>query len=143
MFSRQYAIDGNNSLKRIAHVGAQDIADTRVFEDSNYYIPQAFVDKFANEMKAQKQPVDNNDAMDVDGDVPMVDERGVIQDTEGDPTDGTEPNAMIQICVKNWKSAASEEKKMWAIFAETGIFASACRHGLILWLIDMVRSREL
>ncbi|KIP01438.1 hypothetical protein PHLGIDRAFT_38684, partial [Phlebiopsis gigantea 11061_1 CR5-6] len=34
-------------------------------------------------------------------------------------------------------------KRMWAIFEEAGIFACACRHGLILWLVDMVRSGEL
>ncbi|PCH43265.1 hypothetical protein WOLCODRAFT_47945, partial [Wolfiporia cocos MD-104 SS10] len=34
-------------------------------------------------------------------------------------------------------------KKMWAIFDETGIFSSACRHRFILWLMDMVRSGEL
>ncbi|OSD05539.1 hypothetical protein PYCCODRAFT_1362075, partial [Trametes coccinea BRFM310] len=30
----------------------------------------------------------------------------------------------------------------WGIFEETGIFASACRHGLILWLVDMIRCGE-
>ena len=47
-------------------------------------------------------------------------------------------------CVSNWKAAsADEKKKMWAIFDECGIFAAACRHGFLLWLIDMVRSGEL
>ncbi|KAG2101883.1 uncharacterized protein F5147DRAFT_746939 [Suillus discolor] len=47
-------------------------------------------------------------------------------------------------CSKNWKAAASDEKKrMWAIFEETGIFVGACRHGLILWYTDMMRSGEL
>jgi hypothetical protein len=42
---------------------------------------------------------------------------------------------------KNWKAAG--EKGTWGIFKESGIFASACRHGLILWIIDMVQSGEL
>lgn len=47
-------------------------------------------------------------------------------------------------CATNWKANATEEKKkMWSIFAESGIFACACRHGLILWITDMVRSGEL
>ncbi|KAG2157044.1 hypothetical protein DEU56DRAFT_867153 [Suillus clintonianus] len=41
-------------------------------------------------------------------------------------------------------AAANEEKKhMWSVFDETGIFVSACRHGLLLWVTDMVRSGEL
>ena len=41
-------------------------------------------------------------------------------------------------------SAAKEDrKKMWGIFDEAGIFAAACRHGLVLWVIDMVCSGEL
>ncbi|KAI0683114.1 hypothetical protein BC835DRAFT_1297061, partial [Cytidiella melzeri] len=34
-------------------------------------------------------------------------------------------------------------KQIWSIFDELGIFASACRHGLVLWLMDMVKSGEL
>lgn len=62
-------------------------------------------------------------------------------DQGGDPTDGAVASSD---CVKNWKAAAADEKKhTWSIFDETGIYASACRHGLILWLCDMVRSGEL
>ena len=51
---------------------------------------------------------------------------------------------LLKQCVKNWKVASAEEtKKMWGIFDESGLFASACRHGFILWLVDMVRSGEL
>ena len=47
-------------------------------------------------------------------------------------------------CVTNWKAAAADEKKkMWSVFDESGIFACACRHGFILWLVDMRRSGEL
>ncbi|KAG6895281.1 hypothetical protein C0992_002165 [Termitomyces sp. T32_za158] len=62
-------------------------------------------------------------------------------DDAGDPTDGARANAP---CTKNWKAAAAESnKKMWAIFDESGVFASACRHGFILWIIDMIQSGEL
>lgn len=51
---------------------------------------------------------------------------------------------MSSDCSKNWKAAADEEKKhMWSVFDETGIFVSACRHGLLLWVTDMVSSGEL
>ncbi|TFY56323.1 hypothetical protein EVJ58_g7713 [Rhodofomes roseus] len=46
--------------------------------------------------------------------------------------------------MENWKAASAEaNKKMWGIFDETGIFASACQHGFILWLFDMVWSGKL
>ncbi|KAL4259837.1 CxC1-like cysteine cluster associated with KDZ transposases domain-containing protein [Pleurotus pulmonarius] len=51
---------------------------------------------------------------------------------------------VLSPCADNWKAAAGNEKKhMWDIFDETGIFACACRHGMIVWLADMVRSGEL
>ena len=51
---------------------------------------------------------------------------------------------LLKDCVKNWKAAADDDKKrMWAAFDESGVFACACRHGLLLWIIDMVRSGEL
>ena len=47
-------------------------------------------------------------------------------------------------CADNWKaSQANEIRRMWNIYEETGVFAAACRHGMILWLVDMVRSGEL
>ncbi|KAG1837662.1 hypothetical protein F4604DRAFT_1885677 [Suillus subluteus] len=56
----------------------------------------------------------------------------------------TSTNVMAEDCSKNWKAAASDEKKrMWAIFKETGIFVAACCHGFILWYADMVQSGEL
>jgi hypothetical protein len=36
-----------------------------------------------------------------------------------------------------------EKKKMWGVFDETGVFASACPHGFVLWLVDMIQSGEL
>ena len=64
-----------------------------------------------------------------------------------EPTLSTEDAARIKVlaqCVKNWKAAAEDDKKrMWAIFDEAGVFACACRHGLVLWILDMIRSGEL
>lgn len=128
-------MDGNNSLKRLAPVKGRRVGDTRTFK-SDYYLEADHVDRFANEVKAQPQPhVEVPDSADRDFD----DDTGT-ETAEGDPTDGSPSSA----CASNWKAAASDEKKRtWAIFEETGIFAAACRHGLILWIIDMVRSGEL
>ena len=59
----------------------------------------------------------------------------------GDPADGTQgPNQ----CTDRWKSSAVEhEKRALDIYDTTGLFASACCHGLILKACEMVRSGEL
>ncbi|PSR94368.1 hypothetical protein PHLCEN_2v4453 [Hermanssonia centrifuga] len=172
-FSRMFCVDGNNSLKRMATMGERVVADTRVFESSNYYLPPDFVDRFANEVRGKKGPSVKTKRRkrvesDEGGDSDSSDDEGDRQSIEGDPTDGArgEPQEAnieeagpsvnsdntqkalarqaLAACVKNWKAASAEEsKRMWSIFAECGIFASACRHGFILWLIDMVRSGEL
>ncbi len=136
VIQRMIVMDGNNSLKRVAPFRNRKVGDTRTF-DSNYYIPSEIVEKYANEVKSrQTQPHVNvpdttdNDAASDDG----------YDGPEGDPTD----RAPDSSCASNWKAAASDDKKkMWAIFEETGVFASACRHGFVLWLIDMIRSGEL
>lgn len=126
-------MDGNNSLKRINGIGNRQVSDTRIFEDSDYFLSTEFVDRFAHEVKSRRLP--QSDGID-DDDV-------VVEDGFGDPTDG-DNSAQPSLCASNWKAAASDDKKkMWAIFSESGIFASACRHGFILWIADMVRSGEL
>ena len=154
LFSRLWAHDGNNSLKRMLPVGGRSAADTRIFEDSDYFLPRSFVDRFANEVKSaasnrhREVRSAGHDSGDEDDDSGSeVEGRSPAESAEeGDPTDGARdaPRRGVDQCVKNWKAAASEEKKRsWAIFDENGIYASACRHGMILWLCDMVRSGEL
>lgn len=153
-FTRLWAHDGNNSLKRMLPVGSRVAADTRVYEDSDYFLSREYVDRYANEVKSQpatrkrkhreiSSGDSSDDSSDTDDEQP---DNPTSPTTEGDPTDGirADQHANISQCVKNWKAAASDDKKKtWAIFDETGIYASACRHGLILWICDMVRSGEL
>ncbi|RDX48316.1 hypothetical protein OH76DRAFT_1456309 [Lentinus brumalis] len=142
---RILVMDGNNSLKRVATSGGRQAGDTRVYEDGDYFLSRDFVDSFAGEVKSRQSPhkpelLDPVDASERDAE----DEPEEGATTEGDPTDGTANTAAPSACASNWKAAAADDKKrMWAIYDETGIFASACRHGLILWIADMVRSGEL
>lgn len=121
-------MDGNSSLKRVAAIGERTASDGRIFEDSDYYLPQSFVDQFAKEVSsapANRSNIDLPDGADSDSlqndDVP----EGV--------GDGCQ--------ARHWKAAG--KKGTWGIFEESGIFASACRHGFILWIVDMIRSGEL
>jgi hypothetical protein len=124
-----YAIDGNDSLKRVARVGSRNIADTRCFSNSDYYIPSEEIDEWAKEEESQPDELEDGDVEAEDG----VEEQDSL---EGEDVDSGP-------CANNWKAAQSDSKKrMWGVFAETGLFASACRHGLVLWIADMVRSGE-
>ncbi|KAG6809418.1 hypothetical protein H0H92_000329 [Tricholoma furcatifolium] len=138
-YERMIVLDGNNSLKRIKAIGNRQISDKRTFE-SDYFLPAEFVDQYANEVKARPAAPANksSEAEDDEPDTPVL-------EGEGDPTDGAgDIDSGPSGCTDNWKAAAKEEnKKMWAIFSESGIFASACRHGFILWLTDMISSGEL
>ena len=124
-----YAIDGNDSLKRIARIGSRDVGDTRCFLESDYYIPSEEVDQWAGEVKSR-----GHAEADADDD-------GKNDEEEQGPLDSKGPDPGP--CANNWKAAQSDSKKrMWGMFAKTGLFASTCRHGLILWIADMVRSGE-
>ena len=132
-------MDGNNSLKRLFKIGGRDPTNLREFLGSDYYLTAEFVDRFKDEVKShqsQKNPQPAESAE--DGDSDWTDD----EDAEGTPADVQDDRH--KNCTKNWKAAADDaKKKMWAIFEETGIFACACRHGLVLWIIDMIRSGEL
>ena len=128
VFRHMFALDGNDSLKRIACIGSRDTGDLRCFSDGDYYIPAEEVDEWARETGSALSVEANTNNDEGDGsDVVEEDKNG-----------GTDPNPCT-----NWKAAQSDSKKrMWGIFEETGLFASACRHGFILWIADMIRSGE-
>ncbi|KAI0668815.1 hypothetical protein C8Q78DRAFT_978346 [Trametes maxima] len=126
-FDRLLCMDGNNSLKRIARFGDREVADTREFVASDYYLSTKFVDEFKNEVKDTE--ISDRDQSLREDTVTRAGEPG-----NEDPRD----------CTRNWKAASHEEdKSMWGIFDESGIFACACRHGFILWVADMIKSGEL
>ena len=102
-------MDGNNSLKRVAVSGTRTVGDTRTFT-SDYFIPQAEVNRFAGEVKArQAQPhVEVPRANRLNPDPEDGDHSDDDAASDGDPTDGAPDSA----CASNWKAAASNEKKI-------------------------------
>ena len=131
VFRRMLVLDGNNSLKRMNTRRAQrEVGDDRVLTETDYFLDHSFVDPFQDEIQRparihiKEEPEDAIESGD----------EGYITETD-DPK--------LEDCASNWKAAASmEKKKMWGVFDETGVFASACPHGFILWLADMVQSGE-
>ncbi|KAF8161430.1 hypothetical protein B0H34DRAFT_781939 [Crassisporium funariophilum] len=137
-YRQMLAMDANFSLKRMAYSGRKN--NPREFCESNYYLRDIEIERYAHQVKHQEQgPQLDKDDM----------EEGVERHEEnegGDPTDGgAAPNIPSSSgCAERWKAAsADEKKKMWNVFDELGLFALACRHGLILWIADLVRSGEL
>ena len=137
-WGRMLVVDGNNSLKRLATPKSRQVGDTRVFSN-DLFLPREFVDAFANEVKSRQ--AQHHVAVPTLRTVPEASDSEDNTLEEADPTDSVVGNSP---CATNWKAAAADEKKCtWAIFDETGIFACACAHGMIAWLVDMVRSGEL
>ena len=130
-------LNSNNSLKCMAMTGGRTVGDVCIF-DSDYYLSREFVNQYANEVRSRQVQAKPDILLDSDQD--EDDDEAGSPDHGAYPTAGKESNP----CTSHWKAAAADEmKKMWGMFEETGIFASACRHALILWLVDMVRSGEL
>ncbi|KAG1869941.1 hypothetical protein F4604DRAFT_1926724 [Suillus subluteus] len=129
IFRRMIVFDGNNSLSRMAPLGGRQVGDTRLFK-SDYYLERDYIDTFA--LQSNMLPSDDEN----------VDPTSQTHTGEGPGPLNT--SLAASACTDNWKAAAADaKKKSWGIFEETGIFASACRHGLILWIGDMIRSGEL
>src|SRR5271170_1386700 len=115
-------IDGNNSLKRMITDTEREVADSRVFTESDRFLSHDFVNTFEGEVDAATERQRDREDEDMD------------QNKDGQHTKTTRGGD----CSTNWKAAAADEKKrMWGRFVETGIFAGACRHGFVLWIADM------
>lgn len=126
-WERMVMMDGNNSLKRVAR---KCVADTRVLETSDYFISTNFVNKYAHEVKPQSK-----------GETETLDAEVAEDQDGGYPTDGSR---VPHTCAERWKTAMADRvRRLWALFEETGGFAACCRHGFLLWIMDMIRSGEL
>ncbi|CAA7264087.1 unnamed protein product [Cyclocybe aegerita] len=200
-FTRMFAMDGNNSLKRVEKIGERSIGDHRVFEGSDYYLSEEYVNQFADEVKARKKAEDSvlsaapsipeptptgtespraageggtssvtdsspleggqhapealpatgaTDTLPATGNGPTSESVQSVQPNTDDDVMEAEPGDAQHLpehlfpCANTWKNASADEKKqMWQLFREAGAFAGACRHGMILWIVDMVKSGEL
>lgn len=116
------------------------VGNTCIF-DSGYFLLCDYVNMFVNKVKScqvQAKPdlPDSDQEEGGDNDTPKQ------LATSGYPTDTNGTRSALCMC--HWKAAAADEtKQMWGMFDEMGIFVCACRHVQILWLVNMVCSREL
>ena len=117
-YSRLWAHDGNNSLKRVLPFGNRIAADVRELEDDDIFLSRSFVDQFAREVKpTPAKPTPDKPALpkqrrQSDEEDSTSEDSGSDTEEEGDPTDGAQSaDNEVDDCVKNWKAAASDNKK--------------------------------
>ncbi|KIK13517.1 hypothetical protein PISMIDRAFT_60162, partial [Pisolithus microcarpus 441] len=115
-FKMLFAMDGNDSLKRISReaIGADESAAQGLGEryiGDDRYLSRSFVDQFGV---------------------------GCGDESLSEPTtDSSNP------CAGRWKNMKEDvTSRMWGIFDEAGIFIAVCRHGFSLLITDIVRSGE-
>ncbi|KAJ7740452.1 hypothetical protein DFH07DRAFT_751622 [Mycena maculata] len=132
------AMDGNNSLKWvdvILRVG-NSRADDRVSQHDRWITPEqvdVFKDKVSESQKVAETPGD-----DLDEDVAW------LNVNELDAMEAEELAKCINTCVDRWRAAGPDQrKKMFALFAVSGIFLTVCRHGHVVVMCDMIRGGEL
>ncbi|KAJ7318586.1 hypothetical protein DFH08DRAFT_819863 [Mycena albidolilacea] len=129
IFEMLSTIDGNDSLKRVLRrdkssmaqdeTGELTLARSSEREDSRdasdgYYISRERVDPWAKSRLGDRLPIE---AANMDEDNP---------------------------CAEQWKNMINDvTSRMWGIFDETGIFLALYRHGFVLVIADMIKSREL
>jgi hypothetical protein len=144
------AFDGNNSLKLIdtAYRHGTTHSDDHTLKNPQW-IEDEEVDKYKDEVKnsakvgfvfrlyiklrhPQKSGRETDDAH-LSNDVAWLN----INELD-------ELEKCVDTCVDCWKAASPKDrKKMFDLFAISGIFACVCRHGHLLFLCDMQKSGEL
>ncbi|KAG2354598.1 hypothetical protein BDR07DRAFT_1305407 [Suillus spraguei] len=122
-FKILYAMDGNDSLKRILRRSLDDDDDSLGISSelptaqllvSDRYLSRNFVDQFARDTASFVE-------------ITNIDQRPAENSCEG-----------------RWKNMDDTKmKKAWGIYDETGVFIAVCRHGFCLLITDMVQSGEL
>lgn len=153
-------MDGNNSLKRLASVTS---AEPELFQGGTYYLSKDFVEGYAHEVKSRrtrrpapppastvetttdvKSDADVNAAVSLDADVDDVSGDAAADNEHESQGDHPFVDGHEDPCTQRWKAANTvDNKRSWDLFNETGVFASACRHGFVLWIMDMIKSGEL
>ncbi|KAJ7691315.1 hypothetical protein B0H17DRAFT_935227, partial [Mycena rosella] len=145
-FSWLGCMDRNNSLKLVDSTFRTGTIrlDSHSTVSSRWLSPEQvdiFKDEVAEAQKVSSKINDDPDSYDdlqPNGDVAWLN----VNKLSGAEAD--ELAKCLDTCVEWWKAAGPEaRKKMFALFAISGIFLTVCRHGHVVVMCDMIRSSEL
>ncbi|KAF8874764.1 hypothetical protein BD779DRAFT_1613541 [Infundibulicybe gibba] len=129
-FSLLAAMDGNNSLKLVDSTfrPGKQRHDNRTQRHSFWITPEE-VDTF----KDGRGPV-----------AERSNPSGAIGGVPQEGSEGSEPTQGVEVCLEQWRNTGPDtRKRVFALFAVSGIFIAVCRHGHVLFMCDMIRSGEL
>ncbi|KAJ7936025.1 hypothetical protein B0H13DRAFT_1853726 [Mycena leptocephala] len=136
VFSMLVTADGNDSLKRVLRRGANEYDDEGnpiPVQSNERFDPRAAMagePYFLSREKVNRWVKDRFKEF-------MIPAAG-----EGDPP--TDSKKTKTACEERWKNLSEDiTKKMWGIYDETRVFICLCRHGFVLLVADMIKSREL
>ncbi|KIO08058.1 hypothetical protein M404DRAFT_58346, partial [Pisolithus tinctorius Marx 270] len=129
-FKILYAMDSNDSLKRILRRIAEDEDShelpTTQKVPTTRYLSHEFVDSFA-----QSAPIQSTS-------------KGVEVSSNLNSLVVTFMQRDENPCAGHWKNMDEQKtKQTWGVYDETGIFLAIGQHGMSLLIADMVQSREL
>ena len=133
-FKLLYAMDGNDSLKRVVRREVAEDAEANLpapslelptglrLPTSGLYLSRSYVDGFKRQTEVNHVSIF----------FPYL-----LSSYWQVVNDGNS-------CASRWKNMDDQKtSKAWGIYDETGLFLAACRHGFTLVLVDMVQSGEL
>lgn len=132
-------MDGANSLKRRADAGGADKPQRRETQRKRKGKERGRPTGGSSGPAVQvlsKVRINDEAVSGGEGGVGVEREREDTLDDEGDRT-GTEAR-----CGSTWKVANRKDTDITGC-EQTGLFGVLCRHGLIKWLVEMVRSGDL
>ena len=139
------SINGNNSLKRwdMSTYGVSLRVDT-CHTCSDYWLDSKYVDCFKYEGHSK---VWSHSPLAYCWSVHWW-QSNHDNDTDNwqNPPANTDPDMPCTAftCVEHWRNAGPDQrKKMFSMFAESGIFIASCRHRFVLLACNMIRSGEL
>ena len=139
LFKMLYAMDGNDSLKRVSHTlftqdghhdslgRSNELPTGQHVQTDRYYLPRTYVESFSDKGTSHHPKLEVS-AITWTHSFSLI----IYKDMEDNP------------CLGRWKNMDDKKtQQSWGIYDENGVFLAVCRHGFVLLIADIVQSGEL
>ena len=135
-FSMLYALDGNDSLKRVqrkllSEDGEANSTSIELPTSQVLSCPRYLSREFVDEQTGQGSSAATAEVCKLY----LYSSKSSLLNPQ---------DADVNPCAGRWKNMDDQKtKKTWGVYNETGIVLAVCRHGFALLMVDMVQSGEL